>query len=90
VLDEPTTGLHRADIEILLDCLDQLIEGGGSVILVEHNLDVIRQADFVLDLGPGGGPEGGRVVARGTPQEVAGIRESHTAVALRVGLNPGG
>jgi excinuclease ABC subunit A len=89
VLDEPTTGLHRADIEILLDCLDQLIEGGGSVIVVEHNLDVIRRADFVLDLGPGGGPEGGRVVSQGTPQEVARVRESHTGAALRVGSEPG-
>ena len=83
VLDEPTTGLHRVDIEILLDCLDELIEGGGSVLLVEHNLDVIRRADFVLDLGPEGGPDGGRVVAAGTPSQVAQIGQSHTGAALR-------
>jgi len=83
VLDEPTTGLHRVDIEILLDCLDELIEGGGSVLLVEHNLDVIRRADFVLDLGPEGGPDGGRVVAAGTPSQVAQVGQSHTGAALR-------
>ena len=59
VLDEPTTGLHPADIRVLLGCLDDLIDLGGTVIVIEHNLDIIRQADFVMDLGPGGGPEGG-------------------------------
>jgi excinuclease ABC subunit A len=83
VLDEPTTGLHPSDIQVLLACLDQLIEGGGSVVVVEHNLDVIRQADYVLDLGPEGGPGGGWVVAAGTPDEVARVAGSHTGAALR-------
>ena len=71
VLDEPTTGLHPVDVQVLVRCLDQLLDTGSSVVVVEHNLDVIRQADHVIDLGPGGGPAGGRVVAEGTPAEVA-------------------
>jgi excinuclease ABC subunit A len=82
VLDEPTTGLHPADIQLLLGCLDQVIEAGGSVIVVEHNLDVIRAADFVIDLGPEAGPGGGRIVATGTPEEIARC-PSHTGAALR-------
>jgi len=84
VLDEPTTGLHPADIQLLLGCLDQVIEAGGSVIVVEHNLDVIRAADFVIDLGPEAGPGGGRIVSTGTPEEIAGF-PSHTGAALRAG-----
>jgi excinuclease ABC subunit A len=84
VLDEPTTGLHPADIQLLLGCLDQVIEAGGSVIVVEHNLDVIRAADFVIDLGPEAGPGGGRIVASGTPEEIARC-PSHTGAALRAG-----
>ncbi len=83
VLDEPTTGLHPADIEILLASLDQLIDRGGSVVVVEHNLDVIRRADFVVDLGPEGGPGGGRLVAVGTPAEVAKRMNSRTGAMLR-------
>ncbi|MEE2672222.1 MAG: excinuclease ABC subunit UvrA [Myxococcota bacterium] len=83
VLDEPTTGLHPADVRVLLGCLEELIEEGASVIVVEHNLDVIRRADFVVDLGPGGGPAGGRVVASGSPAEVAASPESATGSALR-------
>jgi excinuclease ABC subunit A len=83
VLDEPTTGLHPADIDVLLDCLEQLLERGGSVLVVEHNLDVIQRSDWVIDLGPEGGPEGGRLVAAGPPQELAQIRASHTGQALR-------
>ncbi len=82
VLDEPTTGLHPADVEVLLACLDELIEEGDSVLVVEHNLDVVRRADFVLDLGPEGGPGGGRLVASGTPAEVARVPESATGRAL--------
>jgi excinuclease ABC subunit A len=83
VLDEPTTGLHPADIEVLVSCLDRVIERGGSVIAVEHNLDVIRQADFVIDLGPEAGPGGGEVVVCGTPSAVARCARSLTGAALR-------
>jgi excinuclease ABC subunit A len=68
---------------VLLHCLDRILEGGGSVIVVEHNLDVIRRADFVIDLGPEGGPGGGRLVAAGPPEEIAANRGSHTGAALR-------
>jgi len=84
VLDEPTTGLHAADVEVLLACLDELIEAGGSVLLVEHNLDVIRRADWIVDLGPEGGPGGGTLVAAGRPAEIARVRGSHTGAALRL------
>ena len=83
VLDEPTTGLHPAEIGVLLGCLDELLEAGGSAVVVEHNLDLIAQSDYVIDLGPEGGPGGGRVVARGTPRQIARVRRSHTGAALR-------
>ena len=83
VLDEPTTGLHASDVRVLLACLDELIAGGSTVIVVEHNLDVIRHADHVIDMGPEGGPGGGRVVATGTPEAIARIAGSHTGAALR-------
>jgi excinuclease ABC subunit A len=83
VLDEPTTGLHAAEIQVLLDCLDELLDDGASVVVVEHNLELVRQADHVIDLGPEGGPGGGRVVATGTPEEIARVRASHTGAALR-------
>jgi len=83
VFDEPTTGLHAADVRVLLGCLDELIVAGGSVLVVEHDLDVIGRADWVIDLGPGGGPEGGRIVAEGSPATVAGNRDSATGRALR-------
>jgi excinuclease ABC subunit A len=83
VLDEPTTGLHAAEIGVLLACLDELLEAGGSTVVVEHNLDLIAQSDYVIDLGPEGGPGGGGVVATGTPRQVARVRKSHTGAALR-------
>ncbi len=83
VLDEPTTGLHPADIDVLVRCLDRVLERGGSVIAVEHNLDVIRQADYVIDLGPEGGPGGGELVACGTPSAIARCARSLTGAALR-------
>jgi excinuclease ABC subunit A len=86
VLDEPTTGLHPADVELLLASLDRILDAGGSVIVVEHNLDVIRRADHVIDLGPEAGPGGGRIVAQGPPSAIAACRESHTGAALRAGL----
>lgn len=81
-LDEPTAGLHNSEVQVLLDCLDELLDQGGSVVVVEHHLDVIRLADHVIDLGPEGGPGGGRVLAAGTPEQVARAN-SHTAAALR-------
>ena len=83
VLDEPTTGLHPADVEVLLACLDELLDAGGSVLVVEHNLDLIRRADWLIDLGPEGGPGGGRVIAAGTPAAVARVAGSQTGAALR-------
>ena len=83
MLDEPTTGLHPADVEVLLACLDELLDAGGSVVVVEHNLDWIRRADWVIDLGPEGGPGGGRVVAAGPPREIARCAASLTGAALR-------
>jgi excinuclease ABC subunit A len=82
VLDEPTTGLHPTDVRVLLGCLDELLDEGDSAIVIEHNLDVIRRADFVVDLGPGGGPHGGQIVAQGTPAEVAAVPGSATGEAL--------
>jgi excinuclease ABC subunit A len=87
ILDEPTTGLHFADVHKLLDVLQRLVSLGNTVIVIEHNLDVIKSADYIVDLGPEGGEHGGRVVAVGTPEEVARSRRSHTGHALRPLLN---
>jgi len=73
VMDEPTVGLHMADIEKLLRIVERLVDAGNTVIVIEHNLDVIRNADWVIDLGPEGGKRGGEVVAQGTPEAVAGV-----------------
>jgi excinuclease ABC subunit A len=78
ILDEPTTGLHFADIQRLLEVLDRLVQAGNSVVVIEHNLDVIKVADQLIDLGPEGGDDGGRVIARGTPEQVAQAAESYT------------
>jgi excinuclease ABC subunit A len=83
ILDEPTTGLHFDDVRKLLAVLARLVDAGNSVIVIEHNLDVIKCADWILDLGPEGGPEGGRVVAQGTPEQVARVRGNHTSRYLR-------
>jgi excinuclease ABC subunit A len=83
LLDEPTVGLHMSDVQRLLDILERLIERGHTVVCVEHNLDVIRNADWVVDLGPGGGDAGGRLVAEGTPEDVAKSEESWTGRFLR-------
>lgn len=83
ILDEPTTGLHFQDIELLLGVLNQLVDRGNSVLVIEHNLDVIKVADHVIDLGPEGGKRGGRIVVAGTPEVVAACEESHTGVFLK-------
>jgi excinuclease ABC subunit A len=87
ILDEPTTGLHPADIHKLLDVLQRLVEGGGTVIVIEHNLDVIKTADYIIDLGPEGGDKGGQIVATGTPEEVAQNPNSYTGQFLKKVLN---
>jgi excinuclease ABC subunit A len=83
ILDEPTTGLHFADIEKLLEVLQRLVDGGNTVLVIEHNLDVIKQADWIVDLGPEGGEAGGEVIAEGTPEQVAEVAESSTGRFLR-------
>jgi excinuclease ABC subunit A len=83
ILDEPTTGLHFADVEKLIGVLNRLVNTGNTVLVIEHNLDVIKTADWVIDLGPEGGDGGGRIVAEGTPEEVAAMAESHTGRYLR-------
>jgi len=88
ILDEPTTGLHMDDVKRLLAVLDALVNAGNTVIVVEHNLDVIKTADWVIDLGPEGGEAGGRIVAQGTPEEVAGVEGSYTGKYLREYLAP--
>jgi len=87
ILDEPTTGLHFADIERLLDILHRLTDKGNTVIVIEHNMEVIKSADYIIDLGPEGGEGGGYVVAMGTPEEVIRIPESHTGRYLKKKLN---
>ncbi|MFM2104271.1 MAG: hypothetical protein RL006_438 [Chloroflexota bacterium] len=86
ILDEPTTGLHFADVERLLDVLHRLVDGGNSVIVIEHNLDVIKTADWVIDLGPEGGDRGGELIAEGTPEQVAKTKASHTGRYLALAL----
>ncbi|HVH39332.1 MAG TPA: excinuclease ABC subunit UvrA [Gemmatimonadaceae bacterium] len=82
VMDEPTTGLHPRDIEVLCAVLDRLVDAGHTVVLIEHNLDVVKRADWVVDLGPEGGDAGGQVIAMGTPEQVAAVKGSHTALYL--------
>jgi excinuclease ABC subunit A len=88
ILDEPTTGLHFADIQRLLEVLQRLVDAGNSVVVIEHNLDVIKVADQLIDMGPEGGEEGGYVMATGTPEQVAAVEASHTGVFLRELVKP--
>jgi excinuclease ABC subunit A len=83
ILDEPTTGLHFADIAKLLEVLQKLVEGGNTIVIIEHNLDVIKTADWIIDLGPEGGDRGGEIIAAGTPEEVARVTRSYTGQFLR-------
>jgi len=87
ILDEPTTGLHFADIDKLLGVLQRLVDAGNSVLVIEHNLDVVKQADYIIDLGPEGGDSGGKIVASGSPEEVAKIKSSYTGQFLKAILN---
>ncbi|HEX7167893.1 MAG TPA: excinuclease ABC subunit UvrA, partial [Acidimicrobiales bacterium] len=90
LLDEPTTGLHHADVDRLLACLTRLVDAGNTALVIEHHLDVIKCADWVIDLGPEGGHDGGALVAAGTPEDVAATAASHTGRFLRtkLGLAP--
>ena len=83
ILDEPTTGLHTDDVSRLLKILNRLCDGGNTILVIEHNLDVIKSADYLLDLGPEGGDGGGTLVAQGTPEEVANIEGSYTGKYLK-------
>jgi excinuclease ABC subunit A len=83
ILDEPTTGLHTADVHKLTEVLNKLVEGGNTVIVIEHNLDVIKTADYIIDLGPEGGENGGTVIAAGTPEEVAEVEKSYTGQYIK-------
>jgi len=83
LLEEPTIGLHMADVELLLNVLHRLVDDGNTVVVIEHNLSVIAEADYIVDLGPEAGAEGGEVIAVGTPEEIGKSRTSHTAPFLR-------
>ena len=88
ILDEPTTGLHFDDIKKLLNVLNRLVDAGNSVIIIEHNLDVIKTTDYIIDLGPEGGDEGGKIIAQGSPEEIANIEKSYTGQYLKKVLKP--
>jgi excinuclease ABC subunit A len=83
ILDEPTTGLHFADVERLLQVLQRLVDAGNTVLVIEHNLDIIKSADWVIDMGPEGGRGGGQIVACGTPEQIAQVQESYTGTFLK-------
>jgi excinuclease ABC subunit A len=87
ILDEPTTGLHTDDVKRLIEVLQRLVDAGNSIIVIEHNLDVIKTADHIIDLGPEGGDNGGEIVATGTPEEVAQNEKSYTGMYLKKILN---
>ena len=87
LLDEPSIGLHYEDIKKLIEILDRLVKKGNTVLVIEHNMEIIKSADYVIDMGPDGGDGGGQVVAKGTPEEVARAKGSHTAGYLKKALN---
>jgi excinuclease ABC subunit A len=88
ILDEPTTGLHFQDVKLLLSVLSRLTDAGNTVIIIEHNMDVIKTADWIIDLGPEGGSSGGEIIAEGPPEKIARSRKSHTGRYLKDILNP--
>lgn len=88
VLDEPTVGLHFRDVRLLIDVLRRLVDAGNTVVVIEHNLDVIAASDWIVDLGPEGGDQGGRIIFEGTPQEIVNVRESHTGRYLKNAIDP--
>ena len=83
ILDEPTTGLHQHDIQKLLEILHTFVSLGNTVVVIEHNLDVIKTADYIVDMGPEGGINGGRIIAEGTPEKVSAVKESYTGKFIR-------
>ncbi len=83
ILDEPTTGLHFADVHKLVEILHRLADGGNTVVVIEHNLDVIKTADYIIDMGPEGGDRGGTVIAHGTPEEIAEAKGSYTGIYVK-------
>ena len=83
LLDEPTTGLHFHDVKKLIDVLNRLVEKGNTVVVIEHNLDVIKSADYIIDLGPEGGEKGGEIIAKGTPEEITKVKKSYTGEFLK-------
>ena len=87
ILDEPTTGLHTDDVKKLIYVLQRLVDAGNSIIVIEHNLDILKTADYIIDLGPEGGDNGGTVVATGTPEEVAKNPKSYTGIYVKKALN---
>ena len=89
IFDEPTTGLHFEDVRVLLQVFQRLVDAGHSVLVIEHNLDVITSADWIIDLGPEAGEEGGQIIAEGTPEKIAATKGSHTGTALKLHLSDG-
>ena len=83
ILDEPTTGLHSDDVRKLIDVINRIVDNGDSVVMIEHNLDMIKVADYVIDLGPDGGDNGGKIIACGTPEEVSKVKNSYTGQYLK-------
>ncbi|MEG2404179.1 MAG: excinuclease ABC subunit UvrA, partial [Oscillospiraceae bacterium] len=87
ILDEPTTGLHVADVHKLIHVLDKLVNAGNTVVVIEHNLDIIKRSDYIIDLGPEGGGAGGEIIATGTPEQIAACSASYTGQYLKPLLN---
>ena len=83
ILDEPTTGLHFEDIRVLMNVINELVDKGNSVLIIEHNLDVVKLADYIIDVGPEGGKNGGTILAKGTPEEIIKVKNSYTAEYLK-------